>query len=155
MSRFTRRKPLRAMAGALALVLLYAQAQAVGTKPQSPEALHQALAAAFNTKDVDQVLALYETDGALVPQPGQVVTGTSELREALMGFLAIEGTMDIVTSYSVETDGVALTRSLWTIRKGDEIAIQKMGTEVMRRQADGTWLFLVDHPFGGEPLTTQ
>jgi uncharacterized protein (TIGR02246 family) len=39
-------------------------------------------AEAFGSHDLEAVLALYEPDATLIPQPGEVVTGTEAIREA-------------------------------------------------------------------------
>jgi uncharacterized protein (TIGR02246 family) len=120
--------------------------------PRSPRELHQALAAAFNARDVDLVLALYQPDAALVPEPGQVASGRDQLRQALLGFLAVPGVMQIETVYAVQAGDVALTRSAWSLVDAGEVKLQACGTELMRARADGTWAFAVDHPFGADPV---
>jgi uncharacterized protein (TIGR02246 family) len=129
-----------------------AAAQSAPTKPRTPHELHQALASAFNARDLDRILALYEPNSALVPQPGEVATGKAKVREALKGFLAIPGQMQVQTTYVIQLDNIALTRAQWSIRDGGEIKIQKSGTEIVRQQPDGSWLFVIDHPFGAEPM---
>src|SRR5437868_188001 len=52
-----------------------------------PEDMPATFQTGFNTGDLDQVMALYEADAVLVPQPGQVVRGTDAIRQALLGFL--------------------------------------------------------------------
>ena len=118
--------------------------------PEKPEHVHAALATAWNTGDVNNVLALYENDGVLVPQPGQLVAGKTKIKEALLGFLSTQGTFEIKTTYCVQCGDVAISRSLWSIRDGSQIKIQAKGTELLRKQADGSWLFAVDHPFGAD-----
>ena len=119
--------------------------------PRTTHELHASLAEAFNTGDLEKILALYEHEATLVPRPGKAVSGRQEIAEALQGFLGIPGKMQIDTIYSVESGDLALTRSAWSIRDGQEIKVQALGTEVMRRQSDGTWRFVVDHPFGADP----
>jgi len=96
------------------------------------------------------VARLYEEDATLVPQPGTSVNGVKAVKEALAGFLAIDGTMQVDTIYALECGDVALTRSAWSIHNGAEVKIAATGTELMRRQEDGSWLFAIDHPFGAE-----
>jgi hypothetical protein len=40
-------------------------------------------------------MALFEPEATLIPQPGQVVTGTEAIREALSGFLALKPKFDL------------------------------------------------------------
>ena len=118
--------------------------------PEKPEQVHQALATAWNTGDVNNVLALYEDDALLLPEPGQTVTGKAKIREALLGFLGVKGIFEIKTTYCVVLNDIAISRSFWSIRDGNETKILAKGTEVLRRQRDGSWLFAIDHPFGAE-----
>jgi ketosteroid isomerase-like protein len=55
-----------------------------------PEEMAAEFERAFNTGDVEQVMALYEPNAVLVPEPGQVVRGTAALRAALLGFLSLK-----------------------------------------------------------------
>lgn len=121
--------------------------------PEKPEQVHQALATAWNTGDVNNVLALYENDGVLVPEPGRTVSSKTKIREALLGFLGVKGVFEIKTTYCIVLNDIALSRSLWSIRDGNEIKIQAKGTEILRRQRDGSWLFAIDHPFGAEDIS--
>ena len=118
--------------------------------PQTPKELHTALAHAFNSKDIENVIALYEENATLVPQPDQLVNGREKVKEALQGFLSIEGEMEIETVYCLQVGDVALTRSSWKITNNGTVGISASGTELMRMQRDGTWLFAVDHPFGAQ-----
>ena len=121
--------------------------------PEKPEHVHAALATAWNTGDVNNVLALYEDEGVLVPQPGQSISGKAKIKEALLGFLSTKGIFEIKTTYCVQCGDVAMSRSLWSIRDGNEIKIKAKGTELLRKQPNGSWLFAVDHPFGADEVS--
>lgn len=149
----TRSMTLLATLGAITMAALQpaiSQSVTAAGSARSPRELHQALASAFNAKDLDRVSQLYEQNASLVPEPGKSVSGMKAVKEALKGFLAIDGKMHIDTIYALESGDVALTRSAWSIRNGSEVKIAAAGTELMRRQKDGSWLFVVDHPFGAE-----
>ena len=51
--------------------------------------------------------------------------------------------------------GLALTHSQWLIKGKDvdcnRIEVHHHGMEVHRKLPDGTWAFLIDHPFGADP----
>jgi ketosteroid isomerase-like protein len=97
---------------------------------------------------------LYEPDGVLLPQPGQPVRGRAAMGEALRGFPALKGTMDLKTRYVHESGDLALLSGEWTLtRKGPDGAPldrRHRSAEVVRRQADGTWKYVLDHPFGAD-----
>ncbi|TWF40733.1 ketosteroid isomerase-like protein [Chitinophaga polysaccharea] len=116
--------------------------------PKRAEDAHAALAAAFNTGDVATVLNMYDFNGIIVPAPDQPVSGREKFEEAIRSILAIEGTMEINTVYCLQTGNIAVGRSEWNIKNGEEVKISSKGVEVMQQQADGTWKILIDHAFG-------
>jgi uncharacterized protein (TIGR02246 family) len=121
-----------------------------------PEHVHRELAELFNRRDLEGLLALYEDTATLVPQPGASVSGTRALREALTGFLALAPERTYVETLAVVRAGdLALTRSHWGLTgkspsDGAAITLEHYGVEIMRRQADGSWRFVVDDPFAGD-----
>lgn len=117
---------------------------------QTPQQLHQELARAYGERDLDRLAALFETDATLVPQPGAFARGSEEIRAALSGFLQIGGVMAVETVEVVPAGDCALTRTRWSITEAGETKISARGVEILRKSADGTWRFLLDHPFGGD-----
>jgi len=89
-----------------------------------------------------------------VPQPGQVITGQAAIREALQGFLSLKGRIKLETTHAIEAGDVALLRGQWSLTgtgaDGQPIAMGANSSEVVRRQADGRWLYLIDHPYGAD-----
>lgn len=119
------------------------------TIPNSPRDVHQAFATAFNARDLEGMLDLYEPDAAVVPEPGKVVTGSDDLRAAMEGYLALPGKIRIETVFVIEAGEIALTRSRWEVRERGEITASSSGAEVMRRGQDGVWRLVIDNPYGG------
>ena len=120
----------------------------------NPDDLHKAFATAFNSGNVEAVLALYEPEASLVPQPGTVTQGRASIRQALQQFLAVRGTMRIETVYVMNQGSIALTRGQWQLTgkdpQGHPIEMRVKSIEVARRQPSGEWLFVIDHPFGAD-----
>jgi uncharacterized protein (TIGR02246 family) len=106
---------------------------------------------AFNTGDINQVLALYETDAVFVPQPGQVVHGLAPIREALHGFLALKLPIRLERKRVLVMGDIALVSSSWKLSgtgpDGSSVDLGGNTTEVIRRQQDGTWGYVIDDPF--------
>jgi uncharacterized protein (TIGR02246 family) len=123
---------------------------------RSPHQLHQHFAAAFNARDVAALIALFDPDATMVPAPGAAsVRGHPAIAAALGGLLALQPTdAALETLYVIERDDLALARCRWhftaTMANGTSAAMAGSGVEVMRRQADGSWVFLLDNPWGGE-----
>lgn len=119
-----------------------------------PEDMHKLFTAAFNAGNLEALLALYEPGAQLVPQPGQVTTGREAIRQALLQFLALKGTMQVTTRYVIRGDTIALLSGQWHLKgsgpDGKNIEMGGKNVEVARRQPTGEWLFVIDHPFGAD-----
>lgn len=118
--------------------------------PKRAEDAHATLAAAFNTGDVATVMNMYDVEGIIVPEPGKPVFGKEKFEESIKAILSIKGKMEIKTVYCLQTGNIAVGRSEWNIRDGNEVKISAKGIEVMRQQADGGWKIIIDHAFGAE-----
>src|SRR5262249_32443167 len=79
------------------------------------EDIHSRFATAFNSANLDAVMALYEPEASLVPQPRQVVRGHNAIRQALVQFMALKGTMQVKSVFTVHGPGVALMRGQWKL----------------------------------------
>jgi uncharacterized protein (TIGR02246 family) len=116
------------------------------------EKMHQKFAVAFNAGDLNGLLALYTPDAVLVPQPGQVARGQAEIRGALQQFLAAKPVIEIKTTAAVETgSGVALTNGQFVMKgtgpDGKPFEMAGKTAEVLQKQRDGNWLYVIDNPF--------
>ena len=114
------------------------------------EDAHSTLAAAYNTGDLATVLSMYDVNGIIVAEPGRPVSGKEKFEAAVKGILSIKGKMEIKTVYCFQAGDIAVGRSEWNITDGDEVKVSAKGIEVMKQQADGTWIIVIDHAFGAE-----
>ena len=116
-----------------------------------PDEMPAAFEQAFNTGDIEQVLALYESEAVLVPQPGQVVHGLAAIREALQAFLALKLPIRLERKRVLTMGDIALVSSSWKLSgsgpDGSAVDLGGSTTEVIRRQVDGTWRYAIDDPF--------
>jgi uncharacterized protein (TIGR02246 family) len=119
-----------------------------------PEDIHKLFTAAFNSGNLEALMALYEPDAQLVPQPGQVTTGHEAIRQALQQFLALKGAMQITTRYVIRGDAIALLSGQWHLKgsgpDGKSVEMGGKSVEVARRRSTGEWLLVIDHPFGAD-----
>ncbi|MBC9795713.1 YybH family protein [Sinomicrobium weinanense] len=118
--------------------------------PTKAEDAHANLAAAFNTKNLDTVLKMYDTNGIIFPEPNKKIADKEGWKEAIQNIMDIPGTMEIKTVYCLQFDDIALGRSEWCITNEGKIKVAAKGIEVMKRQEDGTWKIVIDHAFGAE-----
>src|SRR5437762_3493636 len=105
-----------------------------------PSDLHSLFAEAFNRGDAEGLLALYQTDAMLVPEPGTTVRGHAAIREALGGFLALKGTIRLDTVRVYAADALALLHGHWTLKgtgpDGSAAELEGRSSEVVARQPD-------------------
>ncbi len=121
-----------------------------------PEDMNSAFAEAFNAGRIESLVALYEPNAILVPRPGQVVEGVEAIRAALEELLALNGSMRSENRYAFVQGDIALLRAevhlVGTAPDGTRVEINNHTAEVVRRQPDGSWLYIIDHPYGADPL---
>lgn len=112
--------------------------------------IHQRFQTAFNNKDLNAIVALYEPEAVFV-HGGAVVHGHKEIRRAFAQIFAGEVQIHLVTTGIVEgTDGLVLMHGRWVLSGTgpDGQPIEQSGTsaEVLRRQPNGSWLYALDNP---------
>ena len=117
-----------------------------------PEEIDSLFAQALNAGNLDALVALYEPQASLMPSPGAIVTGTAAIRGALAAFLAGKPTITISPRLVSQTGDLALVAAKWELTMtgsdGKPARMEGQSVEVLRRQADWSWLFAIDLPFG-------
>jgi uncharacterized protein (TIGR02246 family) len=120
---------------------------------QDPQQMHEIFGKFFNSKDADGIMSLYEDDAVIVAAPGQPAAGKAAIREALAGFLAMNATIEFIAEAEPVISGdLALTHAKWRLTPEGGEAMEGATAEVLRRQSDGTWLYVVDNPWGTSVL---
>lgn len=119
-----------------------------------PQEMYPRFVEAFNGGDAAALLALFEPTATFVPAPGQTAIGSAAIGAALQQFLALKGTIKLEPVYMVESGDTALIRGRWqvsgTAADGKPVELRGNSIEVLRRQSDGSWRFIIDSPFGAE-----
>jgi uncharacterized protein (TIGR02246 family) len=108
--------------------------------------IHPAVEARTNDQDLDGLIALYAPDAVMVLVDGSTAAGTTAIREQLAGVLALGGRMTVRSRSVVEAGDLALLSNEWTLTAGDQ-TMSAVTAEVARREPDGSWLYVIDHPF--------
>jgi uncharacterized protein (TIGR02246 family) len=121
-------------------------------KTLKPEDCDRLIYETVTNKDLEGAIALYAPNASFVLQSGEVVIGQDAIREQLIGFMALEDFKftSEVQAFPFAEGSLALTRGTWsaTAKDADGKPIQITGknAEVVQRQPDGTWRFIIDHP---------
>jgi ketosteroid isomerase-like protein len=82
---------------------------------------------------------------------GEQGRGHDDIRANWQALLDMGGSaMSMTTVYCVEQGDLALLRNDYSLDLGG-MPITGCTAEVARRQADGSWLYVIDNPFGANP----
>ena len=123
------------------------------TNVQQPADLIPAFAAAY-PRGVESLLELYEPDAVVSDKAGAEHRGRDSIARELAGLVALGGAMTSRNRYTIVHGDIALLSAEWSVASKDvngaPMVTSGRDTELARRQADGRWLYLVDHPFGGQ-----
>ena len=123
-----------------------------GSSTATPEQVLATIVTGINSGDLDSLMPLYESEAAFATQPGNLAPGAGGIREALAGFIAMNGTLDLEVTRVLEVDDLALVIGVWSFDgtgpDGEPVHLEASNADVLRRQTDGTWRFVIDNPWG-------
>lgn len=118
----------------------------------TPQQVLQSIEDGINSGDIEALMTLYEPDAVFAAQPGTLVHGLQGIRDGLMAFIAMKGTITIALKHVLEGNGLALVIGTWTFTgtgpDGNPVTLSSQNADVLRRQPDGTWRFAIDNPWG-------
>ncbi len=114
----------------------------------APQEMNETFARAFNSRKLENLLTLYETDAVHLDGSGSSATGLDAIGAELARLLEAPGIMVSRNNFCVVHGDVALLRADFALRDGDRLVASGSTAELVRRQADGTWLYVIDHAAG-------
>lgn len=101
----------------------------------------------FAAGDLDGLMDLYE-DAAVFTNAQGVHRGSEAIRDVLAGYPSTGASITMKDSVAFEAGDLALVHWSWTMNFPDGREAQGATAEVLRRQPDGSWRFLIDNPDG-------
>ena len=115
-----------------------------------------AMTTAFAKGEIDSILATYEPGAIVVGAPGQVSKGTDALRQMFGQFIALKPEFTFTLNDAVQADDLAIHYNTWKMKgkmpDGSVVEQGGLSVVVLRKQADGRWLMVIDDPFGDRLL---
>lgn len=124
-------------------------------KVHAPEQMNATFVRAFNSGQIENLMLLYQPDALLIRLDGSVARGTEEIRNELVKLLTIGVKADGYNQFALIHGDTALLRANFLItvinENGQEAQMKGSSSEVIKQQPDGSWLYVIDHPFGANP----
>jgi ketosteroid isomerase-like protein len=118
----------------------------------TPEQVLESIVTGINSGNLQSLMPLYESEAAFAAQPGSLAHGTPGVSEALNGFISMKGKLDLEVTRVLEVGDLALVIGVWSFAgtgpDGEPVRLGARNADVLRRQADGTWRFVIDNPWG-------
>jgi uncharacterized protein (TIGR02246 family) len=118
----------------------------------TPEQVLATIVDGINSGDLEMLTPLYERGAAFATEPGSLAHGAAGIRDALAGFISMQGVLDLRVTRVLEVDDLALVTGVWSFDgtgpDGEPVRLEASNADVLRRQADGTWRFVIDNPWG-------
>jgi uncharacterized protein (TIGR02246 family) len=119
------------------------------TKVAQPQDMNDTFARVFNTRKLEDLLALYESDAVLCVDAAQRLQGRDAIAAALANLLQMAGTLQGRNNFCVVHGDLALLRADYAlIGPNGATLMAGSSAEIVRRQGDGTWLYVIDHAVG-------
>jgi ketosteroid isomerase-like protein len=103
--------------------------------------------ARFGAGDLDGLMELYEDQAVFTNARGAHV-GPEAIREVLAGYISTGASITMNESVAFQAGDLALVHWSWTMDFPDGRQAEGATAEVLRRQPDGSWKFLIDNPDG-------
>ena len=119
---------------------------------ETPEQVLKSIVAGINSANLDALMSLYEPGAAFAAQPGSLAHGLAGVRESLGAFIAMKGTLDLKVTRVLEAGELAFVAGVWSFTgtgsDGKPVTLTGRNGDVLRRQANGSWRFVIDNPWG-------
>lgn len=119
----------------------------ITTGAPRPDAASKLFEERFAAGDLGGLMELYEDDAVFTNARG-VHRGHDAIREVLAGYLATGASIAMSTSVAFEAGELALVHWAWTMTFPDRRVAEGATAEVLRRQPDSSWKFVIDNPDG-------
>jgi ketosteroid isomerase-like protein len=127
------------------------EAEACAASTASPTDPDRLLAERLAAGDVEGAVALYEPTAVLLREDGTSAVGHEAIRKEFASLAPLKPRVDMGTYTVVTSDDLATVShdftGTGTDANGKPVSFKGGATEVVRRQKDGSWRFVIDDPY--------
>lgn len=118
-----------------------------------PEDCDRGMERAICASDLDSAVSFFTSNAVFVSDDGTQVSGLDQIREKLRLFMGLQSfRFTKLESFTNEDAGISLLIGEWVGEMAESDGSLKplngRNVEVVQRQSDGTWKFLIDHATG-------
>jgi ketosteroid isomerase-like protein len=122
------------------------------SKIMTPEGVLNSVVEGINKGDLDSLMTLYEAAACFVSQPGQLAKSPNGIRQSLRRFIDLKGKLSLKVERVLQASDLTLVISKWSLSgtgsDGNAVNMTGKSADVLRKQSDGSWLFVIDNPWG-------
>jgi uncharacterized protein (TIGR02246 family) len=122
------------------------------TKRNTPNEVLDSVVEGINSGELDSLMTLYETNACFATEPGQIAKSPESIRQCLRNFVDLKGKLDLKVKRVLQASDIALVITEWSYKgtgpDGNPVNMAAKSADVLRQQADGTWRFVIDNPWG-------
>ena len=116
------------------------------------------VAQALSSHDLEELLSFYEPDAVLVKPGGTEACGLDQIREEYSSYIDKVISMDAGVTWCHVAGDIASVRGFYEIvfkrHDGSTTTVTGEPIETLRKQADGSWLYVIDNGSGADPKST-
>jgi len=111
------------------------------------------MTAAFHQKDIASILTSYEEGAAIMFDPGKAISDPTLIQQMFEGAFQINPAYTYPKGHEVyRANDIALHIAPWEMKgqgpDGTELSASGLSVAVLRKQANGSWLMVLDNPHG-------
>jgi ketosteroid isomerase-like protein len=119
----------------------------------SPEEICRLFQQFMAAGDIESLLSLYDREAVILGRSREMQRGSRGLRQQLAPMAAAKIHFTFRIDQVIQSDDIALMHTFWTASSPESIA--EHAIEVARRQADGSWRWLIGDPFTVGRVTSR
>jgi len=126
----------------------------LSARTRQPDDVSRVLVQALEKGDIETSVAVYEASAVLFSKSGRTMTGLDEIRKNNAALIALKPTFDIAfIKFTLSGDGTLATNRMkanlsWKDAEGKLVEASVDTLEVLRKQEDGSWRYIIDDPYG-------
>jgi len=106
----------------------------------------------IRTGDLDGAMSCFDEEAIYVTGPGNFVKGKEKIRIAIEKFCAMKPDLHAQRAAGLEIGEIASWVDEWSMKAsfldGTTIEMKGISSDILKKQADGNWAYLVDNPYG-------